>query len=317
VTDFRAYLEAKRSVDDRALNDRVFEAFVDELSARAASRPGPVRIVEIGGGIGSMLVRLAERDALPTAVRYRLVDLDSETVDYAREWLPARLDGLELSVERTSTGLVARADPNVSPSDSALARNGELRVRLEAGDAFAESSPAEPADAVIGSAVFDLVDLERALPWLSSALRSGGVVYAPLTFDGATGFVPADPLDVRLEALYHRHMDELREEPGSSRAGRRLLGALGADSRGFKILDVGGADWVLRPQDRSEPAAADERLVVRHLLETIDGALADYPASTLDPAERRRWVARRRDDLDSGALTVLAHHLDVLARKRG
>jgi hypothetical protein len=311
VNDFLAYLEAKRAVDDWALNDRVFERFADELAVLATRRERPVRIVEVGGGIGSMPVRLAERGVLPNTAQYRLIDLDANAVDYAGEWLPARLDTAGYAVERTSAGLVAESPTAGAESDR------RLEIRLESGDAFADHTADGPVDVVIGSAVFDLVDLDRALPWLSSTLESGGLVYAPLTFDGATGFAPSDALDGRIERLYHRHMDEVRDEPGGSRAGRRLLGVLEGDGRPFEVLGVGGSDWILRPQDRAEAVAEDERLVLRHLLETIDGALADYPASTLEPAERRRWIERRRVELDSGEFTLVAHHLDVLARRIG
>jgi hypothetical protein len=313
VSSFQAYLEAKRSVDDRAIDDRVFRAFAEGL-AELATDERPLRIVEVGGGIGSMVVRLAERDVLSGPVRYRLIDLDAESIDRAREFLPARLEEVGYAVDRTAAGIAARPTHPRDRTPADGSREGvELEVILETGNAFGTSIDRE-VDAVIGAAVFDLVDLDRALSWTTSVLEPGGLVYAPLTFDRSTGFAPRVPLDRRLERLYHRHMDDVRDEPGGSRAGRELVGTLEADDRPFEVLGVGGSGWVLRPHGRTGDDGRDDRVVLRHMLETIDGALADYPAETLAPEERRRWVERRRGELEAGALTAVVHHLDVLAR---
>ncbi|ARS89286.1 class I SAM-dependent methyltransferase [Natrarchaeobaculum aegyptiacum] len=313
MSTFGAYLEARRPVDDRALDDRVFEQFAAALAAHSAGDDEPLRIVEVGGGIGTMIARLVERNVLAGSVRYRLIDREAALVDRAREVLPDWLEAAGCTVERTPTGLVARSRPQSVASGSAPGL--ELEVILEVGDAFTVSTDGTGADAVIVSAVFDLVDLERALPWLASALQPGGLCYAPLTYDGATGFAPVDPLDDRLERLYHRHMDEIRDEPGGSRAGRRLVGSLERDDQPFCVLAVGGSDWVLRPHERSSTVASAERVVLGHLLETIDDALADVPVSTVEQRTRQRWRDRRERELEAGELTAFVRHVDVLARR--
>ena len=73
---FPHYLLAKQSVDDRALNRHVNETL-------AASLPeGPIRVVEVGAGIGSMLLRLLRWGLLKQA-DYTLVDEMPENIDYA------------------------------------------------------------------------------------------------------------------------------------------------------------------------------------------------------------------------------------------
>ena len=49
---FPHYLLAKQSVDDRALNRTVLESMKSALPA------GPLRIIEVGAGVGTMLMRL-------------------------------------------------------------------------------------------------------------------------------------------------------------------------------------------------------------------------------------------------------------------
>ena len=291
------YLTAKRTIDDRALDRRVWDRFVAALPD--GDRDDPVRIVEVGAGVGSMIARLAAWESLPPNVSYRAVDLDSACVTAARERLPHWLEDAGYDVERHTERLVAT---QVDGNDET-----QLEVTLEVADGFALD---DDADAVIAAAVFDLVDLESALARVRGLLRDGGVLYAPITFDGGTGFAPAHPLDGRIERHYHRHMDEIRDQPGSSRAGRELLEVV--PESGFDVVAAGGSDWLVRPRNGGYPA--DEATVVAHVLETIEGALADYPPSVLEPDVCDRWLETRRTQLDRGDLVFVAHHLDVLAR---
>ncbi len=296
MSDFQRYLEAKRTIDDRALNRRVFDRFTEGL----ASREAPARIVELGAGIGTMIARLAAWDALPERVSYRAVDRDRENVAYAREKLPGWLEQAGFAVEWT--------DP-ARPGDRTLvARSTETRldVSLEVADAFEIT---DTADAVIAAAFLDVVALEDAIEVIDRLLDSRGLLYAPITFDGGTTFAPAHPLDDRIERCYHRHMDELRA-PGGSLTGRELLVSL--PDRGWTIEAAGGADWVVRPIDDGYPDG--ERAFVDHILETIDEAIAELDPHDLSTAERERWLDRRRGELDRGELVYVAHNLDVLAR---
>ena len=64
---FPRYLLSKQSVDDRALNK-------DVLSALKANLPEePLTIIEVGGGIGTMLTRLLRWEVI-AKVDYTLVD---------------------------------------------------------------------------------------------------------------------------------------------------------------------------------------------------------------------------------------------------
>ena len=299
MTTLPEFLTAKRTVEDRALNRRVWERFVTALGERATDGTEPVRIVEVGAGTGSMIARLADWGALPPTVSYRAVDLNADTVAAARQQLPERLRAAGYTVDKGGDRLVANQH-----SDSVDRR---IEITLEVADGFAI---ADEADAVIAAAVLDLVDLQPAVEDLKRLLADGGLLYAPFTFNGHTSFIPRHPDDDRIERLYHRHMDEIRDRPGSSRAGQELLAAL--PTAGYTVLEAGGADWLVRPVDGEYPAA--ESTAVEHLLSTIDGALADYPPDVIEPSTRTTWVERRREQLADGELTLVAHHLDVLAR---
>lgn len=297
MTTLPEFLVAKRPVEDRALNRGVYERFVEAL---ATHDDDPVRIVEIGVGTGSMIARLADWDGLPPAVSYRAIDIDSETLAVARRRLPDQLRDAGYSVESTNDGLRARRAVETG-------RNRQIDITLDVGDGFETQ---DQAAAVIAPAVLDLVSLPEAVQDVQQLLGDEGLLYAPFTFNGHTSFRPAEALDETIERLYHRHMDEIRDQPGGSRAGQQLLTALPA--AGYTVLEAGGADWVVRPVDGAYPN--DESTVLAFLLSTIDGALADYPPDVLAPERRQQWVETRREQLDRGELTLVAHHLDVLAR---
>jgi len=301
VSDLVQYLTAKRTVDDRALNRRVWDRFAAELTATARATDRPLRIVEIGTGVGSMIARLAEWEALPGTVSYRAVDVEEACVTAARERVPDWLDAAGYDVESTDTrGFTA----------TRAATDTRLEVSFEQADA---RTVTDEADTVIAAAFLDIVDVDRLLCALRDVLRDGGVLYAPCTYDGATHFSPAHPSDDRIETLYHRHMDDIRELPGGSRAGRDVLER--APEHGYDVTTVGGGDWVVRPRGDVLAAYPDaEGEFLDHLLATMDGALAEYPDEILDPAVRREWVDARREQRSRGALTLIAHHLDLLAR---
>ena len=65
------YLAAKKSVDDRALNWRVWQCLVAALPRAPTEQP--LRILEVGAGIGSMVERLLAGDVL-THATYTAID---------------------------------------------------------------------------------------------------------------------------------------------------------------------------------------------------------------------------------------------------
>ncbi|ADD07061.1 homolog to S-adenosylmethionine-dependent methyltransferase [Natrialba magadii ATCC 43099] len=356
----QAYLEAKRTVDDRALNRRVLDQFVAALTARN----GPVSVVELGAGVGTMLVRLATWGCLPERVSYRLVDRDAESITRARDLVPDELENAGYTVRwrddraaesatlvatRDSTGeftggncrerdetpgpleytdaVPATATTSATASASATTTPTTLTITFTTADAFEIEAQ---ADAVIAAAFLDLIDVPAALESIETLLEPGGVLYAPITFDGGTGFVPTDPLDRDIERCYHHHMDEIRDG-GSSRAGRELLTTL--RRRDWETLATGGSNWVVRPacgdhsgaDEAGSPGSpgshtthypASEQLVLEHILHTIDDALTAVPAvmTPFSTAEQEQWHDQRRTALESGMFGFVAHNLDVLAR---
>ncbi|AFZ74426.1 class I SAM-dependent methyltransferase [Natronobacterium gregoryi] len=290
------YLAAKRTVDDRALDRTVLKAFERRLEAGD-------HVVEVGAGIGTMLQRLLEWERLPETVTYTLVDVDGDAIATARERLPAWAEERDYHVE-----------PGDSTGEFTLSRDKRaVTVRSTVSDAtvaFDHEKPAvalddEAPDAVVGSAFVDLfrpVEVETLL----ACLPSGCLCYFPITFDGETIFQPtAVPgFDEYVSDRYHEDMRR-RANPGDPHAGRRLLECAANE---HVCHAAGASDWIVTADDGSYPA--DEAYFLQHVLETVHTALEDDPAVDGDALES--WIARRREQVESGELVYVAHGLDVL-----
>lgn len=295
---FRRYLDAKRTVDERALDRRVEERLQDGL-AEASS---PLRILEVGSGIGATIERILTLDGLPDRVRYTAVDVDPELVSSARERLHDRSERRPFEVHERDQTLVADTD------------GSRIVIDLRARDVFEFLEDADREwDILVGQAFLDLTDVRSALGTLCGAVTAGGLLYFPITFDGETILEPTiDPaLDERIDRRYHTHMetgDDTEDAGGDSRAGRHLLTALPAI--GGSVVAAGSSDWVVVPDADGYPA--DEAYFLHHIVEMIRDALSDDPE--LESERFDEWIERRHRQIEDGQLVYIAHQLDVLGR---
>ncbi|WP_164974858.1 class I SAM-dependent methyltransferase [Halegenticoccus tardaugens] len=300
---FERYLAAKRTVDDRALHRPTLDRLTAELAERASRADGPVRILEVGVGIGTMLQRLLSWGALPDRVLYTGVDVRREAVDAARQRLPpwARDRGY-------------RVDGGDRPLR--LLRDDEaVTVEFAVEDAFtfaAREAVEREWDAVVGCAFLDLVELPAALDDLFDLLAPDGLCYFPITFDGETVFAPApDPAFERgVIDAYHATMDA-PDRPGGSRTGRRLFSEIGR--AGGEVLSAGGSDWVVHP-----PYSDDEAYFLHHIVDIVEravgGAAEPGDENGIDREDLRAWAEGRHDAVEAGELTYVAHQIDLLGR---
>lgn len=300
---FQRYLRAKRTVDDRALDRRLVEELREELAARAAECDGPVQVLEIGAGIGTMLTRFLDWGVLPEGdIEYVALDVQAENVaamgDYLTEW-------------------AADSDVTVADDDRLTLDDGTRRVTVDpvvadAVDYAADDDGVDRGgrhdtpeyDLLVGAALLDILDRE-ALGTLLSAVAPAGLYYFPITFDGATRFRPPHPADREVERRYHDHMDA--KPGGDSRAGGAVLDRL-QRLDGTTLLGAAGSDWVVRPVDGAYPG--DEAYFLRHILGTVEGAVGELGGiEGLDD-----WLARRREQVADGELLYVTHQLDFLGR---
>lgn len=306
-TDFSytRYLAAKKSVDDRALNRRVFEAMAQAL--RPPQEAGPLEFLEVGCGIGTMVERLWDEGVLTNA-RYTAIDLEPANIAAAKNRLRDFARQRDLQWDETA----GREFQVFSPGRS-------LTVSLEAVDFFefvVREASLFAADVLVAHAFLDLVDLESAVPPLLTLLKPGGWFYFTLNFDGATIFLPTlDPhLDALMERLYHDTMDNRRlgDQPsGSSHTGRLLFGVL--PQCGGRILAAGSSAWVVFPGPEGYPD--DEAYFLHYIIHTVEGALQGQPL--LKEEALKDWTSRRHEQIERGEMSYIAHQLDFFGVKEG
>ncbi|WP_435094233.1 hypothetical protein [Halorubrum sp. N11] len=332
---FRRYLRAKRTVDDRALDRRLVGRLREQIADRAATTEGPLRVLEVGAGIGTMIARLIDWAVLPPGeTRYVAVDRDAGALagvaPFLREWAADR----DASVSVTAA---SERDDDSEP-DALVVETDARTVTVEPVVADAVAYASESAgewDALIGMALLDVLGLDGLEPLLDG-LAPGGSFYFPITFDGGTRFRPSHPADREIEGYYHAHMDA--KAGGSSRAGGDALARIRA-IEGASLLGVAGSDWVVRPVESAEsgrragPDSAypgDEAFFLRHILDTVEEAvgevidgtvgmsLEDGESSPEDPSVALdAWLDDRRRRVDDGELVYLTHQLDLLGHVDG
>ena len=300
IYEFTRYLAAKKSVDDRALNRRVWQTLAEHIPP--AARKIPLQVLEVGAGIGTMLERMLDWGLLGYA-DYTGIEAQAENIAEAGGRLPrwAREQGFRVESR--------------PPCEFILTRPGQrVSVHLEAIDLF--DFAAQPHnqgrwDLLAAHAFLDLMDIPAALPILLNLLQPRGLYYFSLNFDGATLLEPEidAALDERIQALYHQSMDERftgGRPSGDSRAGRRLFAAL--RQFGAQILDAGASDWVVYPT--AEGYVQDEAYFLHFIIHTIQQALAGHPQ--IDPAQLAEWTARRHAQVERCELVYIAHQLDFI-----
>lgn len=289
---FPRYLLAKQTVDDRALNRYVIDAL------KACLPLTPVRVIEVGAGMGNMLARLLSWDILACG-EYVHVDAMQENIDFAANWLPKWASQAGMHVERLGQNQLRLYD---------AAR--DVRVTLEHADVmeFVERN-ASPADLLIAHAFLDLLPMPESLPRLLSLTRD--LAWLTINFDGLTSFEPLiDPvLDPLIECLYHETMDT-RLTGGDSRSGRHLFGHL--RQAGADVLAAGPSDWVVYAQNGNYPA--DEAYFLHYILHFFEQSLAGH--AELDAGQFAFWLKQRRAQVERGELVYIAHQIDFLARTR-
>ena len=282
---FIRYLDAKRTVDDRALNAHVWQTLANELPAATAERP--VRVLEVGAGIGTMVERLVDQQIL-AHTEYTALDENHLLIAELHRRLPSRI------------------------------RRGKSDICLETfvGDALSFTTRDENQnvwDLLIAHAFLDLVHLPTAVPDLLTCLKPGGLFYFSIVFDGLTILQPEihPVLDAYIEQLYHLTMDQQLHQgqpSGDSRSGRHLLSNL--QQMDAILLAAGASDWVVYGGPNGYPA--DEAFFLHFIIHTIYTALRDHP--DLDPDRFSNWIAQRHAQIESGKLIFVAHQLDFLGR---
>lgn len=340
------YLISKRSVDDRALNLRVLLDFESHVRSRCfETHPKVLRIVEVGGGIGAMFIRLLRREsvfATEANVEYTIIDVKCEVLEEAQRLIireaPAVL-GSHAKLKVLSSNIISpsrKFDANISGSGgvhhaksvealavqlSKIEVTPRLTVTLLLGDALQIlKTKREAFDVLIGAAVLDLWELEPSLETFRSCLDSRQGIscfYFPVNFDGTTDIFPESSegivFDAQVENVFHSAMGR-RTVCGyrtqACHTGRRLIPCLAKLK--MNLTSVGGSTWVVSPLgDGSYPS--DEKYFANCILDFIQLTVGgvEEQSGAVDKAAFGRYVNSHRKKLSEGRLVYVAHNIDV------
>ena len=346
---FLRYLEAKKVIDDKALNQGVWQRMAELLRDLQQNRS--VTILEVGCGIGTMVERMLERGLL-TRAAYTAIDIGPEyvaeaevrlrryaekqgfrTSEQAERAFVLKRPGQEILLDlvaadlynigggegpdQTCTEAYSKAPPasGYPGGEEELTqaylgvRRGERRGDNEGG----AMKTVRCYDVIVAHAFLDLVNLDSALQKILSLTRPGGLLYFTLNFDGATAFEPQiDPaLDQQIEELYHQSMDLRHIGSGPSRMSRTGRRLLASLVRaGLPILSAGSSDWVIHPCPAGY--SPDEAYFLHFITDTVRGALTGKPG--LDQQLFGDWIAERHRQIEKKELIYIAHQLDLLAQ---
>ena len=275
-TDTRSlYFDASESVEIRTEH-------LDELG------PAELHVETIASGISPGSELLVYRGEFPDGVA-----VDSSIDALGGEFEYPLCYGCAAVGEVTSVGSEVDGDWLGRRVFAFVPHASQFRTTPEVAGSALDDTDADGTDLVC-----ELSGQLSTLDALGGAAGGDGLVYAPLTFDGETVFLPEYPADEQVVEAFHAAIDAA---PGrDSRAGRRLLDRL--RERGARVEAVAASDWIVRP-------SADER----YFLACILGFAADAIGSSKRGEE---WLETRRRQLREGELTYVAHGYDLLWRPR-
>ena len=316
TVDFPAYLEAKFAIDSASLNRELYAMFCDHLKNKIDPR-----VLDLGTGTGAMLRRIL---SLNLQGRVHLVGLDqdqenliaaSDRTEKALRDSGFRVQGTKLDGRMTQ---IRAGKPNV-----------ELRIDLLWGDLLdwrkIEQIEEHTFDCITAHAFMDLMSLKSALAGIRHLLKSEGLFYSTLNYDGQTVFLPqyGEPgVEQRLLHVYNRSMEDRRtrgKKTGGCLSGRRLYQAL--IEEGWTILGMGSSDWNLFPSGGQY--SAEEKLflvsilnmIARQALEELSprATAGGVRSGFVDEKTLADWYRRRIEAVQSARLALVVHQLDMLA----
>ena len=257
-----AWLALREPYDLRARNPSVLVAVVTSLKRRS-----PLRIVDLASGTGSTLRALSPR--LPTPQIWKLIDKDIRLLEGA-----------------SATPLAKQVVMTAVPLDI----NRDLETALDGA-----------IDLITISALLDLVS-QSWLDHFAEAVAARSLpVYAALSYDGRTKFIPPDPFDPAVIDAVNAHQ-RLDKGFGAALGPAAAAFAIGRfQALGYSLV-YGTSDWAIGRQDRTMQA------------EILAGwASSAHDLGTLPPADITAWVTRRRAMIAAGCSVLKVGHVDFFA----
>ncbi len=297
--DYVNYLDVKKSIDDKSLNQAVWDSFARCLLAQNKLKRS-LKIMEIGAGIGTMIERLLDASLLKQC-HYIALEPEAPFKEAAKARLISWADSKGMTFAINTEGLWLLGN---NQSDN----NEDLHVTIEwieaEADKIAELFEDESLDFILSHAVIDLLPVPVLMPVILSKLKQQGGFYFSINFSGQTCFSPGHKDDHDIADSYHQDMDA--RFPGMdwqpSMTGEALPEWL--ENYGCRKVIKGGSDWSLSAINLDSRDA----LFIKNILDTIAKALKAKPG--LDG-----WLAERYGQLEQKKLEIKISNCDCFGLK--
>ena len=211
------YLNAKKTVDNHALNTRVWEGLIHALRGKASPR-----VIDIGAGTGASIHRgldwgLWNRKSGIVPSHYLCIDTDFECKN------------------------------DLADAADRLRRETGASTQLIIGDA--SDLPGAEADLLIAHAVMDLFPPKDGAHLISRHLLLGGIAYTPITYSMPTLWYPTPPEYAALDADITAAYDASMHREGHTGQAVSLLAHWPAHA--LRCLIAGSSDWVVLPGEHT------------------------------------------------------------------
>jgi hypothetical protein len=278
------WLELREPFDARARDPGLAMRLARALPARP-------RLLDLGAGTGALLRWLGH--FMGRAQAWTLVDADAALTDRAFETIAERAEAIGWRVTWPGRRTLLVHTPR-----------GAWRVEALIAD-LAEAPdnlPLGAMDAVVCSALCDLVSRDWVERVAAACAERGLPFYAALNVAGRERFSPPHPADALVARGFRR--DQGRDKGfGGPALGPDAPGVLRAafEARGYRV-HTAPSDWILDPRAREIADA----LAVGH----ARAAMAQERRGARRIAE---WLAARRRLAEAGRLAVRVPHRDLLA----
>jgi SAM-dependent methyltransferase len=261
VSGFSAtWLALREPLDLAARNSDVEAAFFGALPAET------VKVLDLASGAGSTVAALA---GTKPDIHWILSDYDADLLS-----------------------LAASRDYATKPA-SLQTQEIDLAANLK-------ELPFHEVDAITTSAFLDLVSQEFVMQLVEAIVSSGKPFLASLTYDGRTGFAPAEPLDQDL-------CDAMNRDQQTDKGFGPALGPKAAEqaialfrAKGYRVVS-GKSDWIIGPQHED------------FLAEFLPGWVGAGVKQGVEKSKADRWLQTRRSQISDGAFTMTVGHLDFVA----
>ena len=159
---FARYLAVKKSIDDRSLNCYVWNTLLQSLQKSFPDKP--IRILEVGAGIGTMIERILDWNLLGHII-YTAIDVQAENKVQA-------LEKLQMWAARHSVRLEVNSDWILTDN------NRQIEIKFEIRDFYDFASHENGQwDLIIANALLDLMDIRSTLPLMLKLTEKGSLFY--------------------------------------------------------------------------------------------------------------------------------------------